>query len=66
MDIVGALTDSVNPRDYWFKMKKRVHAEDGFQLSTTEVAGPDGKMRNTDCASVKGIFRIIQAIPSPK
>lgn len=39
IDVVGALTDSVNPRDYWFKMKKRVHAEDGFELSTIQIAG---------------------------
>ncbi|MBP3302193.1 MAG: phage antirepressor protein [Opitutales bacterium] len=70
IDVVGALTDSVNPRDYWFKMKKRVHAEDGFELSTIcrqfKLPASDGKMRSSDCASVKGIFRIIQAIPSPK
>lgn len=34
VDVVGALTDSVNPRDYWFKMKIRVKTEDGFELST--------------------------------
>lgn len=30
------------------------------------VSAPDGKSYSTDCASVKGIFRVIQAIPSPK
>ena len=34
IDVVGALTDSVNPRDYWFKMKVRVKSEDGIELST--------------------------------
>ena len=34
IDVVGALTDSVNPRDYWFKMKVRVKSDDGFELST--------------------------------
>jgi len=34
IDIVAALTDSVNPRDYWFKMKLRVKTEDGIELST--------------------------------
>jgi len=34
IDVVAALTDSVNPRDYWFKMKIRVKTEDGFELST--------------------------------
>jgi hypothetical protein len=70
IDIVGALTDSVNPRDYWFKMKIRVKTEDGLELSTIcrqlKMKAPDGKMRETDCANVEGLFRIIQSIPSPK
>ncbi len=70
IDVVQALTDSVNPRDYWFKMKIRVKTEDGFELSTIcrqfKLKAPDGKMRLTDCANVEGLFRIIQSIPSPK
>ena len=31
IDVVAALTDSANPRDYWFKMKTRVKTEDGFE-----------------------------------
>jgi hypothetical protein len=34
IDVIEILTDSVNPRDYWFKMKQRVTLEDGFELST--------------------------------
>ncbi|MBK9216590.1 MAG: Bro-N domain-containing protein [Chloracidobacterium sp.] len=70
IDVVGALTDSANPRDYWFKMKRRVKGEDGFELSTIcrqlKLTAPDGKMRETDCADVQGLLRIIQSIPSPK
>ena len=70
IDVVGALTDSVNPRDYWFKMKIRVKSEDGLELSTIcrqlKMKAPDGKMRETDTANVEVIFRIIQSIPSPK
>ena len=70
IDVVSALTDSVNPRDYWFKMKKRVKTEDGFELSTIcrqfKMKAPDGKMRETDCADVQGLLRIIKSIPSPK
>lgn len=70
IDIVGALTDSVNPRDYWFKMKIRVQTEDGLELSTNcrqfKMPASDGKMRQTDCANVEGLLRIIQSIPSPK
>jgi len=68
--VVGVLTDSTNPRDYWYKMKIRVKDEDGFELSTVcrqlKMEAPDGKMRKTDCANTEGIFRIIQSIPSPK
>lgn len=70
IDVVGALTDSINPRDYWFKMKIRVESEGSFQLSTVcrqlKLQAPDGKMRETDCANTENIFRIIQSIPSPK
>ena len=70
VDTVAALTDSVNARDYWFKMKIRVKSEDGIQLSTIcrqlKMKAPDGKMRLTDCANVEGLLRIIQSIPSPK
>ena len=34
IDIIETLTESTNPRDYWFKMKIRVQTEDGFELST--------------------------------
>ena len=70
VDIVEALTDSANSRDYWFKMKIRVKSEDGVQLSTIcrqlKLIAPDGKKRETDCANTEGVFRIIQSIPSPK
>jgi DNA-damage-inducible protein D len=70
IDIVGALTDSVNPRDYWYRMKVRVKSESGFELSTVcrqfKLEASDGKKRKTDCANTEGILRIIQSIPSPK
>ncbi|HSH67869.1 MAG TPA: Bro-N domain-containing protein [Bacteroidia bacterium] len=70
IDIVEILTNSSNPRDYWFKMKKRVKTEDGLELSTIcrqlKLKATDGKMRETDCASTRSLLRIIQSIPSPK
>lgn len=70
VDVVGVLTDSVDPRDYWFRMKVRVQSEDGIQLSTIcrqlKLEASDGKKYETDCADTEGIFRIIQSIPSPK
>ena len=70
IDVVYILTDSANPRDYWFKMKMRVKTDDGFELSTIcrqfRLKSSDGKMRETDCADVQALLRIIQSIPSPK
>lgn len=70
VDVVQALTDSTNPRDYWYKMKIRVKNEDEAELSTLcrqlKVVSADGKKYNTDCANTEGVFRIIQSIPSPK
>ncbi len=70
VDVITTLTDSANPRDYWYKMKIRVKTEDGAELSTfcrqLKLESPDGKKYETDCANTEGIFRIIQSIPSPK
>jgi len=70
IDVVEVLTESVNSRDYWFRMKDRVLLEDEIQLSTIcrrlKLLASDGKMRETDCANTESIFRIVQSIPSPK
>ncbi|HEX7847037.1 MAG TPA: Bro-N domain-containing protein [Chitinophagaceae bacterium] len=70
IDVVEVLTNSVNPRDYWFKMKIRVKSEDGLELSTIcrqlKMKAGDSKMRVTDAADTQALLRIIQSIPSPK
>jgi prophage antirepressor-like protein len=70
IDVIEALTNSINSRDYWYKMKIRVKDEENFEPSTIcrqlKLEAPDGKMRETDCANTEGMFRIIQSIPSPK
>jgi len=70
IDVVDVLTNSSNPRDYWFKMKVRVKTEDGLELSTIcrqlKLKATDGKMRETDVSDTKTLLRIIQSIPSPK
>jgi DNA-damage-inducible protein D len=70
IDVIEILTDSSNPRDYWFKMKTRVKTEDGLELSTIcrqlKLEATDGKMRETDVADTQTLLRIIQSIPSPK
>ena len=70
IDIVQVLTNSENARDYWFKMKQRVKAEDGAELSTfcrqLKLPAADGKQRLTDCATAQSLLRIVQSVPSPK
>ncbi|MBR5984651.1 MAG: Bro-N domain-containing protein [Bacteroidales bacterium] len=68
VDVVEALTDSPNPRQYWRKMKDRDLKEyETYPFWVQlKLISPDGKKRATDCANVKGLFRIIQSIPSPK
>ena len=70
VDVIGSLTESNNPRDYWYRMKKRMSEEEKSELSTIcrqlKLKAPDGKMRLTDVADMQGIFRIIQSVPSPK
>lgn len=70
VDVVAVLTDSKNPRDYWYRVKKRMSEEEKSELSTfcrqLKLAASDGKKYETDTADVQGILRIIQSIPSPK
>ena len=70
VDVIGSLTESNNPRDYWYRVKKRMSEEEKSELSTIcrqlKLKAPDGKMRLTDVADMQGIFRIIQSFPSPK
>ncbi|RII26959.1 MAG: phage antirepressor protein [Geobacter sp.] len=69
IDVVAALTDSPNPRDYWYRIKQREKIN-GIELSTIcrqfKLEAPDGKLRKTDCSHAEGLLRIIQSIPSPK
>ena len=68
VDVVEALTDSPTPRQYWRKMKDRDLREYELYPFWVQLKLPsaDGKKYATDCANVKGLFRIIQSIPSPK
>ena len=69
VDVIAVLTDSTDPKDYWYRMKKREKLS-GFELSTIcrqlKLVATDGKKYATDCASKQGLLRIIQSIPSPK
>ena len=70
VDVVGVLTDSDNPRNYWSMLKTREKESSNIELSTNCVQlgliAEDGKLRETDCANTEALFRIIQSIPSKK
>ncbi len=69
VDVVGILTESPNPRNYWKVLKHRLSKE-GSELVTNcnqlKLEAADGKFYKTDCLTSQGIFRLIQSIPSPK
>ena len=67
-DVVYALTESVNTKDYIKKMKKRnpTLAEGWGQFVTLLTLNTNGGKQKMSCANTKGILRIIQSIPSPK
>lgn len=68
-DIVEALTDSADVKQYIKKMRQRdteLNSYWGTICTPLGVMAPDGKTRETNCANTAGIFRIIQSIPSPK
>ncbi len=70
VDVVQALTESADAKDYWYRLKQREAESSGIELSTfcrqLKLPAEDGKLRETDCANTKNMFRIIQSIPSPK
>ncbi len=69
LDIVEALTDTVNATDYFKKMRKR---DDGLKIYVgtncpyVEMRGKEGKKRKTIAANTEGVLRIIMSIPSTK
>jgi len=57
VDVIRALTDSNNPRNYWNMLKKRMTEEEKSELSTKcvqlKMEATDGKMRETDTLDTK-------------
>ena len=69
IDVVNALEASTLPKRYWSDLKAKL-ANEGFEpydkIVQLKLPAEDGKLRDTDCANTKNIFRIIQSVPSPK
>ena len=69
VDVVGALTDSADTKQYIKKMRSRdseLNSNWGTICTPLKMLAPDGKMRKSQTANTEGILRIIQSIPSPK
>ena len=67
VDVIGALTDSPNPRNYWKVLKHRLVLEGNETVTNCnqlKMKSRDGKFYNTDVLDTEGIFRLIQSIPS--
>ncbi len=67
-DVVLALIDSKDPKQYIQKMKKRdPELKKGWvQVVHTLKIDTEGGIQNMLCANTEGIFRLIQSISSPK
>ncbi|MFQ6944205.1 MAG: Bro-N domain-containing protein [Clostridia bacterium] len=68
-DVVQALTDSIDVKQYIKKLKARdmeLNSNWGTICTLVEMKAKDGKIRKIRTADTKGILRIIQSIPSAK
>jgi len=70
VDVIKSLTDSPNPNDYWYRLKKRMTEEEKSEISTKcrqlKLRAKDGKKYPTDTLDTKGILRLIESVPSQK
>ena len=69
VDVIETLTDSNIPKRYWTDLKRKL-IDEGSELYEKivrlKMKAQDGKMRETDALDTKGIFRLIESVPSPK
>ena len=69
IDVIGILTDSIDPAAYWRKLKQRLLGEGNETVTNChglKLLALDGKMRLTDVADTEQILRLIQSVPSKK
>ena len=70
VDVIKSLTNTTNPNDYWYRLKKRMTEEEKSEISTKcrqlKMKSKDGKNYLTDTLDTEGILRLIESVPSPK
>ena len=67
VDIVGVLSESTNPRNYWKVLKHRLKEEGNESVTNCnqlKLKSSDGKYYNTDVVDIENMFRLIESIPS--
>ena len=70
VDVIAALAEPKIPRNYWSDLKRELISQ-GSELHEKIVqlkmkSKKDGKYYLTDTLDTKGIFRLIESVPSPK
>ena len=69
IDVIGAVTDSKNPTDYWYRVKRRMK-EEGSEVSTNcrllKIKAADGKYYDTQVMTLPQLLRMLQSLPSKK
>jgi len=68
VDVIGLLTGSASPQQYWRDMKRRIYDEGFREVSITcrqlKLPAPDGKFRATDCADFATLAALLHALPA--
>ncbi len=72
-DVVAALTDSVDPKQYLKRIRQRDSQLNEFFKGGVQIVPPlalefttTGGPQKIQCWNTEGLFRLIQSIPSPK
>ena len=69
VDVVATLSESADPRNYWYVLKNRLK-KDNRQLLTIckgfKLVAPDGKLRQTDCLDSEGVIALAKSFPGTK
>lgn len=69
VDVIYALTESKDPRNYWKVLKHRLLKEGNQSVTNCnqlKLQAADGKFYKTDVAAPEQLLRLIQSIPNPK
>lgn len=68
-DVIAAVTQSKNPTDYWYRVKRRMK-EEGNEISTNcrqlKIQASDGKFYAMEVMTREQILRMLESIPSKK